>query len=129
MAIATLSTLATLRRLRLKVNEVIGVANASTRTVTADFSIVSTDELIDTIYVDSATSVTCTLPNDLSVGLMVAIVQVGAGTVSFTAESGGTRNSRGGLVDTAGQYAIALVLVHTNTSGSNAAWIVGGDIA
>lgn len=112
---------------RTKLNAVLDAVNVSGRTATAAFSLASTDDL-DVVYVNSASTVTCTLPNSLAAGFTCTVVQLGAGVVTFSAEAGGSRNSRGALYSTAGQYAMASVLVRANT-GTDAAWIIGGDLA
>lgn len=76
----------------------------------------------------SASAVTFTIPANASVaypvGTSIELEQAGAGTVTIDPDSGVTINSRGGLLDTAGQYAIAgLKKVATNT------WTLTGDIA
>lgn len=112
---------------RGKLNSVIDAVNVNGRTVTASFSLASGDDM-DVVYVNAASGVTCTLPNSLPAGFTCTVVQIGAGVVSFAAETGGTRNARGGLFATAGQYAMTTALVRSNT-GTNAAWILGGDLA
>lgn len=113
---------------RAKLNAAISGVSVVTRTVTASFSLVADDDL-DLVFVNASAGVTCTLPNDRPVGTTVTIVQVGAGAVTFAAQAGGSRVARGNLFATAGQYAIASVVVYTNTTGTNALWIVAGDLA
>lgn len=58
------------------------------------------------------------------IGATITIEQNGAGTVTMTAGAGVTLNSRGGLVATAGQYAVAQIKkVATDT------WTIIGDVA
>jgi len=75
----------------------------------------------------NAAAITLTVPPNSSVafdtGTTIALVQGGAGTVTFSPGSGVTINSRGSALDTAGQYAAAsLIKTATNT------WILSGDI-
>src|SRR3990167_2152517 len=72
------------------------------------------------IQFTNGAAVAFTIPPNASVafeiGTVIAIEQNGAGVVTFTAGAGVTLNSRGGLVATAGQYAVAQAKkVATNT--------------
>lgn len=76
----------------------------------------------------SGSAVTFTVPANASeafaIGTVMTIEQNGAGTVTITPDGGVTLRSRGGLLDTAGQYAVAQIKkVATNT------WTVIGDVA
>ena len=69
-----------------------------------------------------------TIPTNASVayptGTVITVEQADAGVVTLTPDTGVTLNSRGGLLATAGQYAVAqLKKVATNT------WTVIGDVA
>lgn len=73
-------------------------------------------------------AVTFTIPPNASVafpiGTVISVEQNNTGTVTLTAGSGVTLNSRGGLLATAGRYAVAQAKkVATNT------WTVIGDVA
>jgi hypothetical protein len=57
-----------------------------------------------TLYVNSATAVTITVPTNLYLGFNCRIIQAGAGKVTLAA-SGTTLNSLGGLLSTSGQFA------------------------
>lgn len=80
------------------------------------------------IQFTNAASIAFTIPPNASVafpiGTVVTIEQNAAGVVTITAGAGVTLNSRGGLLATAGQYAVAQIKkVATNT------WTVIGDVA
>jgi len=76
----------------------------------------------------NAAAITVTIPVNadvpMDIGTNVLISQNGAGTVTLAPEGGVTLSSRGGLLDTAGQYAIvSCTKIDTNV------WLVGGDLA
>lgn len=114
--------------IRTKLNAVIDGVSVTGRTVTGATTLAATDDG-DMVVVNSAGSVIVTLPNNLPVGFVTTVVQLGAGAVSFTAASGATRNSRGGLSASGGQYALMTVLVVANSGGAAASYILGGDLA
>ena len=66
------------------------------------------------IQLDNAGAITLTVPSDSTtafpVGTTVTFEQTGAGTVTFTADAGVTLNSRGAVVATAGQFAVATIV-------------------
>jgi len=79
------------------------------------------------ITLSNASPISLILPQDSAVafpiGTVLNAMQLGAGLVSFQAGSGATVNSRGGALDSAGQYAMLVaVKVSANT------WVVSGDI-
>jgi hypothetical protein len=75
----------------------------------------------------SASAVTVTLPNSLPLNFYCTINQVGAGQITFSAGSGATVTNRQGLLHSAGQWAMCCLYVKSNT-GTNAAYILGGDV-
>ncbi len=80
------------------------------------------------IRFNNASSIAFTIPPNGSVAFpidtVITVEQVGAGVVTLTPGSGVTLNSRGSLLQTAGQYAVCqLKKVATNT------WTVIGDVA
>lgn len=81
-----------------------------------------------TVRMDNGSAIALTVPPNSSVafpvGTQIVIEQSGAGAVTVTAGAGVTLYSRGSLVSTAGQYALA-ALVKTATD----TWTLGGDIA
>lgn len=80
------------------------------------------------IIFNAAAGVTLTLPNTLPEGWECGILQMGAGQVTVSV-AGSPPISRGGHTKTAGQYAMASVFVESNTSGTAAVVILGGDTA
>lgn len=138
MAIQTIAT--------LKANMPLGAAGATTvqdihdivdtleaRTTqalsrkTANYTAVETDNRT-IIAFNAASAVTLTLPNTLPEGWECGVLQMGAGQVTISA-AGSAPISRGGHTKTAGQYALASVLVESNSGGTAAVVILGGDTA
>lgn len=97
-------------------------------TKTASYTAAAADNRRRIIF-NTSGAVTLTLPNSLPDGWECGIVQMGAGQVTIAAASGGTLLSRGGFTKTAGQYAQAYVFVASNSSGTNAQVVLGGDTA
>lgn len=79
-----------------------------------------------TLYFNSATAVTLTVPNDLPVGFNVFGRQVGAGRVTIAPAAGATRRSLGSTIRTAGQYAGFSVVVSGNAGGASAIFELDG---
>jgi hypothetical protein len=77
----------------------------------------------------NAAGITVTLPNNLPKGWNVVIFQGGAGQVTFSPASGASMAQRLTKNKTAGQYAVASLMVMSNSSGSNALYVLGGDVA
>lgn len=101
----------------------------TSRTVTGNFTLAAGDDLAF-IYVNSASGVTCTMPNDLPADFSTTIIQQAAGQVTFTAGSGATGpRNRQSHTKTAGQYAVAGVLVASNAGGTAADYYLFGDTA
>jgi hypothetical protein len=69
------------------------------------------------------------LPNDLAVGFQCALTQLGAGQVTFSAESGGALRNRQSHTKVAGQYGTVSLFVIANSGGTAAEWLVVGDTA
>ena len=80
------------------------------------------------IRTTNGSAVTLTLDNSAPAGTQLAVVQAGAGQVTFTAEAGGTLHNRAGHTKTAGQWATVSLYVDSN-SGTNAVWVLSGDTA
>lgn len=76
----------------------------------------------------NASAITVTLPDDLPVGFNCLTVQMGAGTVTFSAAGGGSLLNVNGHTDLSGQYAYGSLLV-TSNAGSAAQWLLGGATA
>lgn len=82
----------------------------------------------DMIRLNNASAITVTIEpdstTDYGVGTVLTFEQVGAGAITFAAGAGVTVNSRGELLTTAGQFAVATVIkVAANT------WTLTGDMA
>lgn len=137
----TVQTIAT-----LKTNMPIGVAGGITaqdmhdlidtledRTIqanlakTASYTAVAADNRRRIVF-NSSGAVTLTLPNTLPEGWECGIVQMGAGVVTISV-AGSPPLSRAGHNKTAGQYAQAYVFVASNSSGTAAQVVLGGDTA
>jgi hypothetical protein len=81
------------------------------------------------LKVNSADAVTLTLPASLAEGFSCAVMQKGAGAVTFEAGSGATMVNVSDGDTITGQYGIAGVNVYENVGGSSAAWVLSGEIA
>lgn len=81
------------------------------------------------IELTNAAAITLDMPNNLPVGWCCTVVQGGAGAVTFTPASGATRRNRQSHTKTAGQWAACMLYVRTNSGGSAAEYVLGGDTA
>ncbi len=77
----------------------------------------------------NASAITATLPNNLAKGWNCLVWQGGTGQVTFGAASGATLLNRQNNRRTAGQYAMVTLMVMSNSSGTNAVVVLGGDAA
>jgi hypothetical protein len=75
-----------------------------------------------------ATTLTVTLPNNLTVGASFTFRQAGVGEILFSPASGATLQAPDGANRTNGQFATALLVVVSNTSGTNAVYALAGRI-
>ena len=75
------------------------------------------------ITLNNGSAITLTVPTGLGAGFNCLIAQLGAGAVTVTA-SGTTINSRGGLVATNGQYAVASLVAYVANT-----FVLAGDLA
>ena len=73
--------------------------------------------------------VTITLPNNMTVGYSVMIVQASTQQISFTPAAGATRINRQNHIKSAGQYAACTLIVTANGTGTAAEWLLTGDTA
>jgi hypothetical protein len=80
-----------------------------------------------TMRMTAAGTVTVTLPASLPIGFNVTFMQAGTGQILFVAASGATLVNRSGHTRTAGQHAMASVLVGANAGGTAAVWTLSGD--
>lgn len=102
-----------------------GKINAQTGTT---YEILTTDAG-KVISLSNAAAITCTVSNDLPADFCCSVIQKGAGQITFVAESGGTRRNRQSHTKSAGQYAMCSIYVLTNSGGTAAEFILGGDTA
>lgn len=82
-----------------------------------------------TIIFSNAAAITANLRNDAGVGWNALVCQGGAGVVTIAAEAGATLRNRQNQFKTAGQNAMVSILCISNTTGTNAVYILGGDTA
>lgn len=75
----------------------------------------------------NAGAITLDMPNSLPVGFCCTVVQGGAGAITFTPASGASRRNRQSHTKTAGQWAMTTLYVRTNSGGSAAEYVLGGD--
>lgn len=80
-----------------------------------------------TVRTSSASSVTITTLNSLSVGCSIAILQAAAGQVTIANGSGATLVSRNSYTKTSGQWAIIGLFVESNAGGTAAQFVLTGD--
>lgn len=93
---------------------------------TGNYEVVAADDLAK-IEFDSASPVTLTIPNTIPAGWECVIIQKGAGAVSVSV-AGSAPLSRASHSKTAGQYAIAYVIVTANPGTAPVVYL-GGDTA
>lgn len=97
---------------------------------TADQASTYTLQLADNgkmIRATGAGAVNYTLPNNLPKGFNVAVLQRGAGQVTFVPGAGSTLLSAQGHTKTASQYAVVSLIVNANVGGVSAEYILAGD--
>jgi len=79
------------------------------------------------ISFSNASAITVTCANSLSAGFSVVCIQGAAGQITFTAAAGATLNQRQSALKTAGQWAVVSLIIDTNSTGTAAVWVLGGD--
>ena len=82
-----------------------------------------------TVTLTNAAAISAFLRNDMVKGWNAMILQLGAGQVTVGAEAGATLRNRQNQFKTAGQYAVVSILCISNTTGTNAVYVLGGDTA
>jgi hypothetical protein len=82
-----------------------------------------------TVTLNNAAAITAFLRNDNVKGWNAMILQLGAGQVTISAEAGATLRNRQNQFKTAGLYAVVSILCISNTTGTNAVYVIGGDTA
>ena len=85
--------------------------------------VLSTNDNGRIIYFTSNSAITVTTAASLGVGFSCTLIQAGTGQITVTAGSNTTINSYGGLVKSAGQYAIVGII-----SPVADAFILGGNL-
>lgn len=78
------------------------------------------------VELNNGSAIGVTLHKAAPVGHNCIFVQMGAGQVTFAAESGGSMRAYLSLTKTAGQYAAVSAYVRTNSGGSAAEWVLSG---
>lgn len=92
------------------------------------YTLASTDNT-KMVTCTNGSAITVTLPNNLPVGFQCAVVQGGAGQITFSAASGATIRNRLSQSKAAGQYAAVSLFVIANSGGSSAIYLLAGDTA
>ena len=81
----------------------------------------------EVVTLTNAASIAASLPNNLAKGWNVLVYQGAAGIVTFSAASGATLRNRQNQFKSAGIYAVVSLLCVSNTTGTNAVYVLGGD--
>lgn len=103
---------------KAEVDGLVGSGARSIRATTGTSETALASDFGNIVTSNNAGAVTLTIPPDLSiaVGKVLELHQLGAGAVTLVAGSGVTIQSHGGMLKTAGQYALTgLVYVAANT--------------
>lgn len=79
------------------------------------------------ITLTNTATVNATLPNNLPKGWNALVYQGGNGTINLSAGTGAVLVNRQNQYKTAGRYAVASLLCVSNTIGTNAMFVLGGD--
>ncbi len=74
----------------------------------------------------NSSTITVTLPNNVSVGFTALLLQQNTGQVQCVAASGATITNLNGYTSTAGQYAAIILEVYANSDGSSAVYSIIG---
>jgi hypothetical protein len=80
------------------------------------------------VELTNGAAIALTAANSLPAGFCCTVVQGGAGQVTVASTGSGTVVNRQSQFKTAGQNAMCMLYVRSN-SGTNAAWVFGGDTA
>lgn len=108
-------------------DEISGYAANVKRVTASSYTLLAADSGM-ILELSDGTGVALDLPNDLPKGWNATVVQWGAGAVTFDPEAGGTLVNRQSHTESAGQGAFCSIYVSSN-SGTDAAWVLGGDTA
>lgn len=82
-----------------------------------------------TLVITNASPITLTLENSLPIGFHCTVIQGGVGQITNTPEAGATLNSVGGKTKHIGQWAVTNLQVIANASGTQAVFVLSGDIS
>jgi hypothetical protein len=107
------------------INGFRGVQNAQTGTT---YTIQSTDTGKWVTH-DNGGAVTVTLPKTAPIGFVCEGMQIGAGQVTYSAQSGATLINRQSQFKIAGQGGVVSLRVISNSDGNSAVWVLAGDTA
>lgn len=118
----------TIQKIHAMIDSLEEVTTQATTTKTANYTAATADNRRRIVF-NSASNLTLTVPNSLPVNWECSVVQLGTGTVTFTAATGGAATivSRDGHTKTAGQYAQAYLTVLSNANGTAAQILLTGD--
>lgn len=108
-------------------DEISGYRGAINRQ-TADYNLTMADSG-KIVEMSGASLLTVFLPNFLSAGFGCTVSTVGSSQVLFSASTGAVLRSYTNLSKSAGQNAVCSVYVTTNSNGTSAVYILGGNIA
>jgi outer membrane murein-binding lipoprotein Lpp len=95
-------------------------------TKTASYTLVAADSST-IIEMNLSAAGVLTLPATLAKGFQVIVIVTGAGQITFTPASGATMSNRMSFTKSAGVNAELTLVVLSNTTGTNAKYILGGD--
>ena len=108
------------------------IKNYNTQVITnanQTFTLASTDNASVVRTTTTLGGITITLPNNMTVGYSVMVVQASTQQISFTPAAGATRINRQNHIKSAGQYAACTLIVTANGTGTAAEWLLTGDTA
>src|SRR5690606_20417422 len=79
------------------------------------------------IEFSNGSDITTTLPENLGTGFAVTCTQLGTGQVTFTPDGSASLVNASNFTKTRTQYSMINLYVTSNTSGTNASYVMGGD--
>ena len=109
-------------------NGSVWLTNAVATKTGATYTLAAADNGGNLIF-NNATAVTLTLPNNLPINFNCAVIQGGAGQVTFSPASGATLRNSLANNKTAGQYSACALHIISNAGGAAAEYILYGDSA
>ncbi len=81
------------------------------------------------ITMSSSSANSVVVPNNLPVGFVCTVAQIGTGLTTIANGAGATVNSRGNIKTLANQYAPVSITVYANGTGTAAVALLSGDLA